>query len=291
MHTKNLVNDGNATIQKSLAIGLVAGAILTSNIGVSADGAIATTSQSSTTEVTPASDTPVVESPTTPTVTETPKTEEKPEVKPSEEVPTTPSDVPAVPETPEAPKTEETPKTEEKPEVKPSEEVPTTPSDTPVVPETPKAEDKPKTEEKPEVKPSEVVTEKPKPAVHVPKPYENGAGSETVLHPQETGTPTATPTDDEPVITDEGYKIVDIAKSVLTLENADGSRIKVKPELVGGVTNEDGTVTIKNSKGGLETLPETGLAESMFMTLIGFLLLIFGFTLLNKRKQNTYTYL
>lgn len=164
--------------------------------------------------------------------------------------------------------------------------------------------DAPKTEEKPEVKPSEEVPEKPKPAIYVPKPYENGTGSETVLHPHEngtgsetvlhpqvTGTPTVTPTDNEPVITDEGYKIVDISKSILTLENADGSRIQVKPELIGGVTNEDGTVTIKNSKGDLETLPETGLVESMLMTLIGFLLLFFGFSLLNKRKQNAYTYL
>ena len=219
MQSKDLVSDGNSTIQKSLAIGLVAGTILTANVGVSADGSVATTSQSAT-EVTPASDTPVVDISTTPTVPETPKTEEKPEVKPSEEV-----------------------------------------------------------------------TEKPKPAVYVPKPYENGTGSETVLHPQATGTPTVTPNDDEPVITDEGYKIVDIAKSILTLENADGSRIQVKPELIGGVTNEDGTVTIKNSKGGLETLPETGLVESMLMTLIGFLLLFFGFSLVNKRNQNAYTYL
>ena len=247
MQSKDLVSDGNSTIQKSLAIGLVAGTILTANVGVSADGSVATASQS-TTEVTPASDTPVVDISTTPTIPDAPKAEERPEVKPSEEVPTTPSDTPTVP-------------------------------------------DAPKTEEKPEVKPSEEITEKPKPAVYVPKPYENGTGSETVLHPQATGTPTVTPTDDEPVITDEGYKIVDIAKSILTLENADGSRIQVKPELVGGVTNEDGTVTIKNSKGGLETLPETGLVESMLMTLIGFLLLIFGFTLLNKRNQNTYTYL
>ena len=264
MQSKDLVSDGNSTIQKSLAIGLVAGTILTANVGVSADGSVATTSQSAT-EVTPASDTPVVDISTTPTVPDAPKTEEAPEVKPSEEVPAT--------------------KTEEAPEVKPSEEVPATPSDTPTVPETPK------TEEKPEVKPSEEVTEKPKPAVYVPKPYENGTGSETVLHPQATGTPTITPTDDEPVITDEGYKIVDIAKSILTLENADGSRIQVKPELIGGVTNEDGTVTIKNSKGGLETLPETGLVESMLMTLIGFLLLFFGFSLVNKRNQNAYTYL
>ena len=239
MQTKDLVRDGNSTVQKSLAIGLVAGAILTANAGVSADGTVATTSQS-TTEVIPASDTP--------TASDAPKTEEKPEVKPSEEVPTTPSDTPAVP-------------------------------------------DAPKTEEKPEVKPSEEVPEKPKPAVYVPKPYENGTGSETVLHPQVTGTPTVTPTNNEPVITDEGYKIVDIAKSILTLENADGSRIQVKPELIGGVTNEDGTVTIKNSKGDLETLPETGLVESMLMTLIGFLLLFFAFSLVNKRNQNVYTYL
>ena len=239
MQTKDLVHDGNSTVQKSLAISLVAGAILTANAGVSADGTVATTSQS-TTEVIPASDNPAVP--------DTPKTEEKPEVKPSEEVPTTPSDTPAVP-------------------------------------------DAPKTEEKPEVKPSEEVPEKPKPAVYVPKPYENGTGSETVLHPQVTGTPTVTPTNNEPVITDEGYKIVDIAKSILTLENADGSRIQVKPELIGGVTNEDGTVTIKNSKGGLETLPETGLVESMLMTLIGFLLLFFGFSLVNKRNQKVYTYL
>ena len=255
MQTKDLVSDGNSTIiQKSLAVSLVTGAILTANVGVSAsaDGTVATTSQS-TTEVTPASDTPVVDS-STPA-----------------------SDTPTVPDAP---------KTEEKPEVKPSEEVPTTPSDTPTVPNAPK------TEEKPEVKPSATeVTEKPKPAVYVPKPYENGTGSETVLHPQVSGTPTVTPTDDEPVITDEGYKIVDIAKSILTLENADGSRIQVKPELIGGVTNEDGTVTIKNSKGGLETLPETGLVESMLMTLIGFLVLIFAFSLLNKRNQNAYTYL
>ena len=220
MQTKDLARDGNSTVQKSLAIGLVAGAILTAHAGVSADGTVTTTSQS-TTEVIPASDTPTAGISTTPTSSDTPKVEEKPEVKPS------------VTEVPE----------------------------------------------------------KPKPAVYVPKPYENGTGSETVLHPQATGTPTVTPTDNEPVITDEGYKIVDIAKSVLTLENADGSRTQVKPELIGGITNEDGTVTIKNSKGGLETLPETGLVESMLMTLIGFLLLFFAFSLMGKGKQKSYTYL
>ena len=134
-----------------------------------------------------------------------------------------------------------------------------------------------------------VVTEKPKPAVEVPET--NDVGRETILHPQETATPTVTPTNDAPVITDQGYKIVDIAKSILTLENADGSLVKVNPELVGGVTNEDGTVSIKNARGGLETLPETNSVDSVMLTVLGFLLLLFGFTLVNKAKQNNYTYL
>ena len=137
------------------------------------------------------------------------------------------------------------------------------------------------------------MTEKPKPAVEVPKQNNDTVGDGTVLQPQEASTPTVTPSVEEPVVTDQGYKIVDVSKSTLTLENADGTQVRVKPELIGGVTNGDGTVTIKNSKGGLETLPETGVVESMLLTLIGFLLLIFGFKLLykNKVEQPTYTYL
>ena len=137
------------------------------------------------------------------------------------------------------------------------------------------------------------MTEKPKPAVEVPKQNNDTVDSGTVLQPQESSTPTVTPSVEEPVVTDQGYKIVDVSKSTLTLENADGTHVKVQPELIGGVTNGDGTVTIKNSKGGLETLPETGVVESMLLTLLGYLFLIFGFKLLykNKVEQPTYTYL
>ena len=274
MQTKDLVPSDSHTIQKTLALGLLASAILTANAVANADSN--TNANLPTSELTPPSDTPTADIPVT---TETPQTETPSEVVTSEETPATTTDAPST----DVPQT-----TEDKPsELKPAEDLPVT-SETTEQPttSTETTEATTTTTDKAEIP---VVTEKPKPAVEVPQTSDTGR--ETILHPQETGTPTVTPTNDEPVITDQGYKIVDIAKSVLTLENADGSRVKVNPELVGGVTNEDGTVTIKNSKGGLETLPETGLVESMLMTFIGFLLLIFGFSLVNKAKQNNYTYL
>ena len=274
MQPKDLVPSDSHTVQKTLALGLLASAILTANAVANADSN--TNANLPTSELTPPSDTPTADIPVT---TETPQTEAPSEVVPSEEKPVTTTDTPST----DVPQT-----TEDKPsELKPAEDLPVT-SETTEQPttSTETTEATTTTTDKAEIP---VVTEKPKPAVEVPQTSDTGR--ETILHPQETGTPTVTPTNDEPVITDQGYKIVDIAKSVLTLENADGSRVKVNPELVGGVTNEDGTVTIKNSKGGLETLPETGLVESMLMTFIGFLLLFFGFSLVNKAKQNNYTYL
>lgn len=264
MQTKDLVPSDNHTIQKTLALGLLASAILTANAVASADSN--TNANLPTSELTPPSDKPTADIPVT---IETPQTD----------APVTP-DVPSV----DVPQT-----TEDKPsELKPAEELPVTTetSETTEQPTTSTETTEATTTDKAE---TPVVTEKPKPAVEVPQT--NDTGRETILHPQETGTPTITPTNDAPVITDQGYKIVDIAKSVLTLENADGSLVKVNPELVGGVTNEDGTVSIKNSKGELETLPETGTVESVLITFIGFLLLLFGFTLVNKAKHNNYTYL
>ena len=170
-------------------------------------------------------------------------------------------------------------------------------TDTPSAPEAPKVDDKgkdgtskeeQKSPETPVTPPADSNAEQGK-----DKGKPDTVDSGTVLQPQESSTPTVTPSVEEPVVTDQGYKIVDVSKSTLTLENADGTHVKVQPELIGGVTNGDGTVTIKNSKGGLETLPETGVVESMLLTLLGYLLLIFGFKLLykNKVEQPTYTYL
>lgn len=274
MQTKDLVPSDSHAVQKTLALGLLASAILTANAVANADSN--TNANLPTSELTPPSDTPTADIPVT---TETPQTEAPSEVVTSEETPVTTTDAPST----DVPQT-----TEDKPsELKPAEELPVTTETSETTEATTSTETtEATTTDKAEIP---VVTEKPKPAVEVPQT--NDTGRETILHPQETGTPTVTPTNDEPVITDQGYKIVDIAKSVLTLENADGSRVKVNPELVGGVTNEDGTVSIKNSKGELETLPETSSVESILITFIGFMLLLFGFTLVNKAKQNNYTYL
>ena len=313
MKTKNLVHDNDSSVSKTVAIAFLASAIWSagSSAVVNADGTgvAITSNQSSTTEVAPSSDTPVAETPKnsatsstsdssapasdTPSVPEAPKTEDKgkdgasntsKEEQKAPETPVTPpaSDTPSVPE---APKTEDkgkdgasnTSKEEQK-----APETPTTPSDS----NADQGKEKGTSD-------TGVVTEKPKPAVEVPKQNNDTVGDGTVLQPQEASTPTVTPTVENPVITDQGYKIVDVSKSTLTLENADGTNVKVNPELIGGVTNGDGTVTIKNSKGELETLPETGVVESMFLTFIGFLFLILGFKLLykNKEEQPTYTYL
>ena len=303
MQTKNLVHDNDSSISKTMAIAFVASALWSASAVASADSTSLTSNQSSTTEVSPSSDTPIAETP-----------------KNSASSSTSDSSTPATdtPSAPEAPKVDDKGKDGASEENPKSPETPVTPpaTDTPSAPEAPKVDDKgkdgaseenPKSPEAPgtsdsNVEPGKekenpdtagVVTEKPKPAVEVPKQNNGTVDSGTVLQPQKSSTPTLTPSVEEPVITDQGYKIVDVAKSTLTLENADGTQVKVNPELIGGVTNDDGTVTIKNSKGGIETLPETGVVESMFLTLIGFLLLFFGFKLLSKSKveQSTYTYL
>ena len=303
MQTKNLVHDNDSSISKTMAIAFVASALWSASAVASADSTSLTSNQSSTTEVSPSSDTPIAETP-----------------KNSASSSTSDSSTPATdtPSAPEAPKVDDKGKDGASEENPKSPENPVTPpaSDTPSAPEAPKVDDKgkdgaseenPKSPEAPGTSDSNaepgkekenpdtagVVTEKPKPAVEVPKQNNGTVDSGTVLQPQKSSTPTVTPSVEEPVITDQGYKIVDVAKSTLTLENADGTQVKVNPELIGGVTNDDGTVTIKNSKGGIETLPETGVVESMFLTLIGFLLLFFGFKLLSKSKveQSTYTYL
>ena len=333
MQTKNLVHDNDSSISKTMAIAFVASALWSASAVASADSTSLTSNQSSTTEVSPSSDTPIAETPKnsassstsdsstpatdTPSAPEAPKVDDKGKDGASEENPKSP-ETPVTPPASDTPSAPEAPKVDDKGKDGASEENPKSPetpvtppaSDTPSAPEAPKVDDKEKdgaSEENPKspetpVEPGKekenpdtagVVTEKPKPAVEVPKQNNGTVDSGTVLQPQKSSTPTVTPSVEEPVITDQGYKIVDVAKSTLTLENADGTQVKVNPELIGGVTNDDGTVTIKNSKGGIETLPETGVVESMFLTLIGFLLLFFGFKLLSKSKveQSTYTYL
>lgn len=280
MKKRNLIGEDNAFLKKGATFALTGGVLVTlspvamadENVSVASTDTVIVEDNSPTT-----SPDDVVITPTEPVV-DTPVIEPDPIDEPVITEPVTDEpviDVPVVTE----PETTETPVVDEPVATEPTEtETPTT--DSPVVTE-------PVVTEQPTTTP----TVKPTPAVNVPKPYTNGGGSAVVLNPQPSAVVTTEPSVEAPVITGQGYKIVSTTNSLVKVENADGTQVDVKAEEIGGVTNEDGTVTVKTADGKLETLPQTGVVESMFLTLIGFLLLIFGFTIANKRRQTETSYL
>lgn len=90
-----------------------------------------------------------------------------------------------------------------------------------------------------------------------------------------------------PVLTDTGENIVSTQDGNLVLEN--GSMIT--PESIGGRTNADKTITIKNSDGKEVNLPNTNTVNSIILSGIGVLLLsllalfsYFGYS--DKTKSN-----
>ena len=291
MKTKNLVYVGKTTIFKTLAIGLVAGAILTANGGVKADDAIRTETNSSSEVVLP-SETPSVETPTVPAATptvpvpaETPTVPaETPTVPVPAETPTVPAETPTVPvpsETPTIPA--ETPTipsdtpTTELPQGKDNAEsldgVPTVPSkpqgkdnaesldgvptDKPVTPDTSSTKDKPQGKDNAESLDG-VPAEKPKTTVEANEQGKSQIGT--------ISTSTGQVVHDvikEPVETNTGASIVSTQNGNLVLSN--GS--VVAPEEVGGTVNEDKTISVTDKDGKLKTLPNTGTAESIMGTI------------------------
>ena len=267
MKTKNLVHVGKTTIFKTLAIGLVAGAILTANGGVKADDAISTETHSSSEVVLP-SETPSVETPTVPA-----------------ETPSAPSETPSAPsETPSAPT--ETPTVPA--------ETPTVPSDTPSA-ELPQGKDNagsldgvPTVPSKPQDKdnagsldgvPADklgtpdqsdvanklqgkdnagsldgVPAEKPKTTDEANDQGKSQIGTTSTSTGQVVHDVTK-----EPVETNTGVSIVSTQNGNVVL--SDGS--VVAPEEVGGTVNEDKTISVTDSEGKLKTLPNTGTAESI----------------------------
>ena len=165
--------------------------------------------------------------------------------------PTTPT--PTVPEVPAEPTTPATP------------EAPATPA--------PTADSSPKTADKPEDPASATdkgTSEAPQnsetPAVNV-----NG-------QPVVTVTPTA------PVITAAGQTIVSTQNSQIVIANTDGTTSVVAPETVGFKVNADGTLTGKDAKGKEVTLPKTGEASTVILTMAGtFFLVAAAFLGLKKR--------
>lgn len=170
--------------------------------------------------------------------------------------PTTPT--PAVPEVPTTPATPETPATPA-----PTVDSSTKPADKP----TEKPADKPEEPASPTDKGTSEAPQNPEtPAVNV-----NG-------QPVVTVTPTA------PVITAAGQTIVSTQNSQIVIANTDGTTSVVAPEAVGFKVNADGTLTGKDAKGKEVTLPKTGEASTVILTLAGtFFLAAAAFLGLKKR--------
>ena len=165
--------------------------------------------------------------------------------------PTTPT--PTVPEVPAEPTTPATPETPATPA--PTADSSTTPADKPEEPASPTDKGTSEAAQTPET-----------PAVNV-----NG-------QPVVTVTPTA------PVITAAGQTIVSTQNSQIVIANTDGTTSVVAPETVGFKVNADGTLTGKDAKGKEVTLPKTGEASTVILTMVGtFFLAAAAFLGLKKR--------
>lgn len=98
------------------------------------------------------------------------------------------------------------------------------------------------------------------------------------------GQPVVTVTPTAPVITAAGQTIVSTQNSQIVIANTDGTTSVVAPETVGFKVNADGTLTGKDAKGKEVTLPKTGEASTVILTLAGtFFLAAAAFLGLKKR--------
>ena len=165
---------------------------------------------------------------------------------------------------------------------------PTTP--TPTVPEVPAEPTTPATPEAPAT-PAPTADSSTKPA---DKPEDPASATDkgTSEAPQNSETPavnvngqpvvTVTPT--APVITAAGQTIVSTQNSQIVIANTDGTTSVVAPETVGFKVNADGTLTGKDAKGKEVTLPKTGEASTVILTMVGtFFLAAAAFLGLKKR--------
>ncbi|WP_105131263.1 LPXTG cell wall anchor domain-containing protein [Streptococcus suis] len=268
MRTKDLYDENN-TLKLTVVFGLATGAVLTYGQPAYAEN---TALETSATEVVALPTDPVTPVPTDSTVPMTP-------MNTTEEIlvdPTLPTETSGeITETPEAPKESETPTTPGMTE---------TPTDSTVVPPS----EQPNTTE-----PSTaVVTENQPTTPTTPQATENNNTQTAPLQPQVDPSPTVEE-DFEPIVTDQGYTVISTENSVVTVANVDGTKSTGKAEDFGGVTNQNGTVSFITKEGKKETLPETGVVENIALTLLGFLLLLFGFTISGKNNtsESRYIYL
>ena len=170
---------------------------------------------------------------------------------------------------------------------------PTTP--TPTVPEVPAEPTTPETPATPvptadsSTKPADKPTEKPADKPEDPASATDKGTSEAPQTPETpavnvNGQPVVTVTPTAPVITAAGQTIVSTQNSQIVIANTDGTTSVVAPEAVGFKVNADGTLTGKDAKGKEVTLPKTGEASTVILTLAGtFFLVAAAFLGLKKR--------
>ena len=177
--------------------------------------------------------------------------------------PTTPT--PTVPEVPAEPTTPATP------------EAPATPA--------PTADSSTKPADKPADKPTDKPADKPEdPASATDKGTSEAPQNSETPAVNVNGQPVVTVTPTAPVITAAGQTIVSTQNSQIVIANTDGTTSVVAPETVGFKVNADGTLTGKDAKGKEVTLPKTGEASTVILTMAGtFFLAAAAFLGLKKR--------
>lgn len=162
---------------------------------------------------------------------------------------------------------------------------PTTP--TPTVPEVPAEPTTPETPATPA--PTADSSTKPADKPEDPASATDKGTSEAPQTPETpavnvNGQPVVTVTPTAPVITAAGQTIVSTQNSQIVIANTDGTTSVVAPETVGFKVNADGTLTGKDAKGKEVTLPKTGEASTVILTLAGtFFLVAAAFLGLKKR--------
>ena len=163
----------------------------------------------------------------------------------------------------------------------------TPPTPTPTVPEVPAEPTTPETPATPA--PTADSSTKPADKPEDPASATDKGTSEAPQNPETpavnvNGQPVVTVTPTAPVITAAGQTIVSTQNSQIVIANTDGTTSVVAPEAVGFKVNADGTLTGKDAKGKEVTLPKTGEASTVILTMVGtFFLAAAAFLGLKKR--------
>ncbi|HGI3133284.1 TPA: cell wall anchor protein [Streptococcus agalactiae] len=202
---------------------------------------------------------------------------------PSSEVvtPPTPADsgTPTTPTEPSTPVDPGTPTTPTEPSTPVDPGTPTTPTEpsNPADPGTPTDTTEPSTPVNPGQPGSNPGTETPTP----------GSNTNQPVTPTE---PIVTPTPEKPVVTDTGAEIVSTQDSKVIIKNSDGSYATKTAEEIGGKTNPDGTVTVKEKDGKKKTLPNTGTSpiDKVFSFLGAFVAIVGMVFIKPANSERTY---